>query len=56
MADRAITALVAATSMTDADLFAISQGGQAKKVTWEVFYTYLAEALDGHRNTYGYSR
>ena len=34
--------------MGNSDLFAISQGGQAKKVTWETFYTYLAEALDGH--------
>ena len=48
MADRAITALTAATQMYDDDLFAISQSGTAKKVTWEVFYTYLAEALDGH--------
>ena len=48
MADRAISALTQATEMTSADLFAISQGGQAKKVTWETFYTYLAEALDGH--------
>lgn len=48
MADRAISALVPTDYMTDADLFAINQGGQAKKVTWEVFYTYLAEALDGH--------
>lgn len=34
--------------MTSADLFAISQGGQAKKVTWETFITYLTAALDGH--------
>lgn len=48
MADRPISGLTQATSMTNADLFAISQGGQAKKVTWETFYSYLAEALDGH--------
>ena len=48
MADRAITALNEATTMSAEDLFAISQGGQAKKVSWETFYTYLAEALDGH--------
>lgn len=48
MADRAISALTQATSMTSADLFAISQGGQAKKVTWETFITYLTAALDGH--------
>lgn len=48
MADRAITALTAATSMTDADLFAISQGGQAKKVSWATFYQYLSQTLWAH--------
>ena len=48
MADRAITALTAATTMSDEDLFVISQGGQAKKVTWQVFYQYLAETEWAH--------
>ena len=48
MADRAISALVPTDHMTDADLFAINQGGQAKKVTWQTFLQYLTIALDGH--------
>lgn len=48
MADRAITALTAATSMSSDDLFAISQGGQAKKVSWATFYQYLQQTTWAH--------
>ena len=48
MADRAITALNEATSMNSNDLFVISQGGQAKKVTWDTFYTYLSQTQWAH--------
>lgn len=48
MADRAISALPTATSLTASDLFVLSQGNQAKNTTWQTILGYLATALDGH--------
>ena len=48
MADRAISALPTATSLTASDLFVLSQGNQAKHTTWQTIIGYLATALDGH--------
>ena len=48
MADRAISALPTATTLTASDLFVLSQGNQAKNTTWSVIIGYLTTALDGH--------
>lgn len=48
MADRAITALTAATVLNSSDLFVLSQGNQAKSATWQLIISYLTTALDGH--------
>lgn len=48
MADRAISALPTATTLTASDLFVLSQSNQAKNTTWQTIIGYLATALDGH--------
>ena len=48
MADRAISALPTATTLTASDLFVLSQSNQAKNTTWQVIIGYLTTALDGH--------
>lgn len=48
MADRAISALPTATTLTASDLFVLSQSNQAKNTTWQVIIGYLTAALDGH--------
>ena len=48
MADRAISALPTATTLTASDLFVLSQGNQAKNTTWQTIIGYLTTALDGH--------
>lgn len=48
MADRAISALPTAATLTASDLFVLSQGNQAKNTTWQVIIGYLTTALDGH--------
>ena len=48
MADRAISALPTASTLTASDLFVLSQSNQAKNTTWQVIIGYLTTALDGH--------
>lgn len=48
MADRAISALPTATTLTATDLFVLSQSNQAKNTTWQTIIGYLTTALDGH--------
>ena len=48
MADRAISALPTATTLTASDLFVLSQSNQAKNTTWQTIIGYLTTALDGH--------
>ena len=48
MADRAISALPTATTLTASDLFVLSQSNQAKNTTWQTIIGYLTTSLDGH--------
>jgi len=48
MADKQISDLTPATSVQSADLFVLEQTGTAKKLTGQVFLTWLVNQADGH--------
>lgn len=48
MADKAISELVGATTVTPSDLFVLEQNGTAKKLTGQTLINDLTKALDGH--------
>lgn len=48
MANIDITSLTEATQVESSDLFVLSQGGEAKKITGENLISEFAEELDGH--------
>ena len=48
MADKAISQLNAATSVTSVDLFVLEQSGEAKKLTGQILENWLVSFADGH--------
>lgn len=54
MADKAISELVAATSVTPTDLFVLEQNGTAKKLTGQVLENWLLSFADGHGGIQSY--
>ena len=48
MADKAISQLNAATSVTSVDLFVLEQSGEAKKLTGQILENWLLSFADGH--------
>lgn len=48
MADKPITDLVAASQITETDLFVLEQAGTAKKLTGRVLFNWLMSMVDGH--------
>ena len=48
MADKSIGELIAATQITESDLFVLEQSGTAKKLTGQIFVTWLTHYADGH--------
>lgn len=48
MADKPITDLVAASQITETDLFVLEQSGTAKKLTGRVLFNWLMSMVDGH--------
>lgn len=48
MADKTISELTAATSVQNADLFVLEQDSTAKKLTGQVFLSWLVQQADGH--------
>ena len=48
MADKPISQLNAATSVTSVDLFVLEQSGQAKKLTGQILENWLVSFADGH--------
>ena len=48
MADKSIGELVAATGVTQTDLFVLEQSGTAKKLTGQILENWLVSFADGH--------
>lgn len=48
MADKSIGELIAATQITESDLFVLEQSGTAKKMTGQIFVNWLTHYADGH--------
>ena len=48
MADKSISELIAATQITESDLFVLEQSGTAKKMTGQIFVNWLTHYADGH--------
>lgn len=54
MADKAISELVAAQSVTPEDLFVLEQNGTAKKLTGQILENWLVSFADGHGGIQSY--
>lgn len=54
MADKAISELVAAPSVTPTDLFVLEQNGTAKKLTGQILENWLLSFADGHGGIQSY--
>ena len=48
MADKAISELIAASEVTDSDLFVLEQSGTAKKLSGQTLTTFLLKLAEGH--------